>query len=129
MSGRLGDAVFFTRFGAQYARRYVSPANPDTAGQRLRRSMFRHAVRSWQNLDREERLSWNRKAAKGSMSGYNLYISYFLKKDVAATRQVLSRKKEGVSFESASVPLRFIAVPVPLSPGFAKGSLIFYSGP
>jgi len=76
LSGRVGDAVFYTRYGRQYMRPYVKPSNPDTPAQRVRRSSFRNAVHAWQALDEEERLLWKIIGRKRHLSGYNAFISH-----------------------------------------------------
>ena len=76
LSGRVGDAVFYTRYGRQYMRPYVKPSNPDTPAQRARRSAFRHAVRAWQALGEEEKLQWKKVGRKRHLSGYNAFISH-----------------------------------------------------
>jgi hypothetical protein len=80
ISGRLGNIVFYTNRGRQCVRAYVIPRNPDTEAQRYIRRSFGDAVRSWQALSPEERHSYNRKARYLNMSGYNLYISNYLKR-------------------------------------------------
>ena len=76
LSGRVGDAVFYTRYGRQYVRPYVKPSNPDTPAQRVRRSSFRNAVHAWQALGEEERLLWKNIGRKRHLSGYNAFISH-----------------------------------------------------
>ena len=78
LSGRVGDAVFYTRYGRQYMRPYVKPSNPDTPAQRARRSAFRHAVCTWQALGEEEKLQWKNIGRKRHLPGYNAFISHFI---------------------------------------------------
>jgi len=76
LSGRVGDAVFYTRYGRQYMRPYVKPSNPDTPAQRMRRSAFRHAVYTWHALGEEEKRQWKKTGRKRHLSGYNAFISH-----------------------------------------------------
>ncbi len=97
ISGRIGNLVFYTRPLApgtaksrgkaatqstartQCVRTYVVPRNPDTISQRAVRRCFAEAVRAWQSLAGEDRNTYNRKARYINMSGYNLFISKFMK--------------------------------------------------
>lgn len=79
LSGRMDGLVFYQRYGRQYARRYTVPANPDTEGQRLVRRAFGDAVRSWQSLSSEDKNKWRGKAARLGMSGYNVFLSRFMR--------------------------------------------------
>ena len=78
ISGRIGNAVFYCRGNTQCVRSYVVPKNPDTALQREVRGNFSGAVKSWQQMTPEERYAYARKARGLSMSGYNLFISFFM---------------------------------------------------
>ncbi len=80
MSGKAGDIVFFCRYGKQYARAYVIPKNPDTEAQRINRHIFAEAVEKWQNLSRIEKEMYNKKTRQRSCSGYNLFISLYIKR-------------------------------------------------
>jgi hypothetical protein len=79
ISGRIGSIVFYRRQGKTCIRSYVIPRNPDTAAQKAVRRSFADAVKSWQVLRCEEKYKFIRKAQKMQMSGYNLYISTFMK--------------------------------------------------
>jgi hypothetical protein len=85
--GRIGNVVFYTRYGRQCVRTYVIPRNPDTEAQRAVRRSFADAVASWQAMPPEEQHEYNRKARYLNMSGYNLYISNYLKR----TRCIITR--------------------------------------
>ncbi len=84
ISGKIGNVVFYMNRGRQCARLYVIPRNPDTESQRAVRRSFGDAVRSWQVMLPDEKYSYNRKARYLNMSGYNLYISNYLKKVIHA---------------------------------------------
>lgn len=112
ISGRLGGIVFFTSRGRQYARSYVSPANPDTDAQRKRRSLFGAAVKSWQALQDAERENLDRMAGACGRSGYHLYISRYMKAKPAAEGLPHKAKSFRPSHKAFSigidpVPLRF----------------------
>jgi len=85
ISGRLGNVVFYTRRRAvngtlrQCVRTYVIPRNPDTEAQHAVRRSFGDAVRSWQAMSPDEKYTYIRKARHLNMSGYNFYISKYLK--------------------------------------------------
>ncbi len=78
--GKVGNVVFYVNRGTQCVRAYVVPRNPDTESQRIMRRWFADAVRSWQSMDTEQQYAYTRKARHTGMSGYNLYISYYLNK-------------------------------------------------
>ncbi len=78
--GRIGNVVFYKRQGTQCVRLHVIPRNPNTEAQRAVRLSFGNAVRSWQAMSADERYAYNRKARYLNMSGYNLYISNYIKR-------------------------------------------------
>ncbi len=78
--GKIGNVVFYTRRGRQCVRIHVIPRNPDTEAQRAVRSIFRDAVISWQAMSEDERYTFNHKARYLNMSGYNFYISNYIKR-------------------------------------------------
>ena len=94
--GRMGDLVFYNFNQKQYARLYTKPINPDTALQRIVRRTFADAVRSWQALSPEEQYKYNKKARRLPMTGYNLYISTYMKNTLHS-----GNKKESSLFTSS----------------------------
>ncbi len=80
ISGRLGNLVFYKRGGTLCVRSHVIPRNPDTEAQRAVREAFREAVRAWQAMSPDDQYVFTRKARFLNMSGYNLYISIYLKR-------------------------------------------------
>ncbi len=88
ISGRLGNVVFYTRRGKLCVRTYVIPRNPDTEAQRIVRRSFAEAVISWQSMTAEEQYIYKRKARHINMSGYNLYISKYLKRVMQAVSHI-----------------------------------------
>ncbi len=82
--GKNGNVVFYTRRGVQCVRTHVIPRNPDTEAQRFVRRSFGDAVRSWQAMTPDEKYAYIKKARYLNMSGYNLYISEYLKRVIQA---------------------------------------------
>jgi hypothetical protein len=82
-SKRIGNIVLYQRYNTQCMRSYVVPKNPDTIIQRQNRKRFADAVKSWQRLSPDEKYNYTRKARNKGMSGYNLYISSFMKEKEA----------------------------------------------
>jgi hypothetical protein len=80
ISGRIGNLVFYKRRGTQCVRVHVIPRNPDTEAQRIVRCAFGDAVRSWQAMTSDQKHEYIRKARYLNMSGYNLFISKYMKK-------------------------------------------------
>ncbi len=81
--GRIGNMVFYFRNGRQCVRIHVIPRNPDTEAQRIIRRVFGDAVRSWQAMTDDERYVFNRKARYMTVSGYNLYISEYMRTGIS----------------------------------------------
>jgi hypothetical protein len=78
--GRLGNVIFYTVYGNNYARSYSIPKNPRTEAQQKNRVNFAEAVKLWQGLSDAEKRKYNRMAAGKPLSGYNLFISMKMKK-------------------------------------------------
>jgi len=83
ISGRLGNIVLYNSYDKEYARIYVKPENPNSDKQKAVRKTFGDAVRSWQSLHSEEQQKYNKKARRLSLSGYNLYISLYMKDNLS----------------------------------------------
>ena len=84
--GKIGKIVHYNRNGIQCARSYAVPRNPDTPAQRENRKSFAEAVKLWQALSPEEKYRYNRNARKLRISGYNLFISLYLKEHNAGIK-------------------------------------------
>jgi hypothetical protein len=78
LSGRIGNLVFYSSDGREYARSYVKPRNPDTPAQRANRGLFRNAMKAWQALSAFDRAAYNRRAGRLGMTGHNLYIRKYM---------------------------------------------------
>jgi hypothetical protein len=65
-------------------RRYVIPANPDTPNQKRQRGRFKDAVKAWHELSHDGKKAYNIRAQKKKLniSGYNLFVSEYLKRQV-----------------------------------------------
>ena len=92
INGRIGDVVFYRRQDKQCIRTYVVPNNPDTIAQRIIRENFAEAVKSWQSLTKDEKYRFIRKARNMNMSGYNLYISQYMKLTLICEHQTLVKE-------------------------------------
>ena len=60
-------------------RAHVIPADPMTAPQLARRSLFATAVAAWQALAPAERLAWRDIGAPRGLPGYHAFLSSFLR--------------------------------------------------
>jgi len=115
--GRMGNLVFYYRHGTQCVRTHVIPRNPDTEAQRTVRRTFGDAVRSWQALSADSRCAFIRRAHTMSMSGYNLYISEYMKATITGMRGT-----DTLSLTSDIAPLSFYLNPLTsVSKPYIKG--------
>ncbi len=80
--GRIGKIVLYNRNGVQCARSYAVPRNPDTPAQKRNRKTFAEAVKLWQGLTPDEKYRYNRNARKLRISGYNLFISRYMRENL-----------------------------------------------
>jgi len=62
-----------------YREPYYITRNPRTVAQQAWRKVFGDAVRAWRDLTSEEKELYNKRAKRKNMSGYNLFISDYLK--------------------------------------------------
>jgi hypothetical protein len=83
MRGSLDRIVFYTCHGQVRARSYAVPRDPKTASQRACRSAFANAVRAWRELSGDEKNCWKTRGKRKRVSGYNAFISAYLKKEEA----------------------------------------------
>ncbi len=120
ISGRIGNVVFYTRRRAggaitQCVRLHVIPRNPDTEAQREVRRSFGEAVRSWQSLSADEKHEYIRKARYLNMSGYNLFISKYLKRVMQAVNHTpideLNSKNSPLTWNPELPTLNFLPIP------------------
>ena len=116
VGGRMGSIVHYNRLGTQCVRRHVIPRNPDSAAQRLVRDSFRDAVALWQVMPMAERKDWNRRARYMHMSGYNLFISRYMKHAAGAVSGDSAGDSMVFPSRYAGIPERIRSVPSGLSP-------------
>lgn len=81
--GQLGKGLVFMSWkGLNTVRRYVVPANPQTADQTTQRGYLTDAVTAWHNIlvTATDKTAWNRYAATLSkpMSGFNAFCKMFV---------------------------------------------------
>ncbi len=117
--GRKGDTVYYMRGETQCERPYLKASDHNTQTQKDNRSRFGRAVRSWQELPAEEKDKYAKKALYLNMSGYNLYISEYMKSGISqeakpqpeqsqAFLMLSAERQHSSAFASSSLPLRFI---------------------
>ena len=107
--GRMQDAVLCRRRGREYMRPYLVPRNPDTPAQRAVRGSFRDAVHAWQAMSTGEKNQWNFRARYKAATGYNLFMSHYMKQTCSASYRSASSKQAG-SYSTVSLPQRFPSV-------------------
>lgn len=82
-SGQAGKAGVFAKWkGRQYRRKYVVPANPNTAMQQAVRASFTNAVDKWHDFLSPMRSAYGYMATGLTMSGFNLHVSRWQKMTV-----------------------------------------------
>ena len=104
-SGRMGWLVYYNRRGTQCVRRHVVPRNPDTVAQKLVRTGFRDAVHAWQVLPDSEKVQWNRKARYKNSTGYNMFVSNYMKQNLPAASRLCSGVRAASPSQSTPNPL------------------------
>ncbi|HOW82355.1 MAG TPA: hypothetical protein PK573_07340 [Spirochaetota bacterium] len=82
ISGSVGNLVLYKRYGRTVMRAWIMPPNPRTPAQQANRSLFRRAMISWRALPDYEKDSYNHKGKKLGMTGHNLFISRYMKKNL-----------------------------------------------
>jgi len=73
--GKLDQVVYYYIDGVQYKRAYVIPVQPGTEAQVAWWNTFTYWVNQWHMLTPAQRDTWNEKAKRKQMSGFNLYMS------------------------------------------------------
>lgn len=80
-SGKLGNAVVFSRWkGRHYARSLVTPANPQSGPQTGMRAMLKFLSQQWDGLATADKSSWLEAATAESISPFNAFMSYNLRR-------------------------------------------------
>ena len=60
-------------------KRHMWPVNPQTVAQQARRIVFANGVQAWRDLTDEQRSAYNIAGNKKAITGYNLFLSEYLK--------------------------------------------------
>ena len=63
----------------EFRQKYYFPYNPRSPSQVKNRNKFAEAVKAWQDLTNEEKMFYNKLKGYRKMSGYNYFISLYLK--------------------------------------------------
>ena len=66
-------------YGRKEVIKYSYPYNPKTELQQTPRNFFAYAVANWQGMTDEQKLPYNDWVKNKPLSGYNRYISLYLK--------------------------------------------------
>ena len=71
----------YKRQGLNYARKYVIPANPNTAAQQTIRTYFTTAVAAYGAEDQATKDAWDAaiKKKNKAMTGFNFYVGLYVK--------------------------------------------------
>ncbi len=77
--GGLDGLVFYRRYGKIYIKARTIPANPRTEPQVKCRGNFGGGVKAWQVLPEEEKNIYRARAKRKKKSGYNLFMSEYLR--------------------------------------------------
>ena len=75
MRGRAADAVASSWKGIAYVRKYVIPANPNTAAQQLVRNSFASMIPLWRSLNALMKAWLDTYGIDYQMSGMNVFVS------------------------------------------------------
>lgn len=70
-----GTMVFAAWKGRAYARQYVIPANPKSAGQTGVRALMRFLAQVWAAIDPTPKGTWENLAALTNISNFNAYVA------------------------------------------------------
>ncbi len=77
--GGLDGLVFYRRYGKIYIKARTIPSNPRTEPQVKCRGNFGGGVKAWQVLPDEEKALYRNRAKRKRKSGYNLFMSEYLR--------------------------------------------------
>lgn len=76
-SGKLANAIVFSKWkGRNYARTWVKPSNPKSAGQQGVRAMFKFLSQIWDGLTSVNKATWEDRADQKVVSTFNAFMSY-----------------------------------------------------
>jgi hypothetical protein len=105
MRGNLDGIVYYTCHGKVRARLYAVPRDPRTVSQRACRDAFAHAIRAWRELSSDEKNYWMALGRRKKISGYNAFISAYLKEKGARTVKPASSAPKQEAYAGSSVPV------------------------
>ena len=111
MKGNIGRLIYYKRMGKVCVRSHIIPRNPKTEAQQLNRGIFAAAIKSWQLLSPEEKSSWKAKGRKKGHTGYNYYVSEYMRH---SGRRELHPVIMGISSYTASMRFHTPSVSSPL---------------
>lgn len=77
--GKLGNRVYYKIQGFKVSRSYFIPVQPGTPAQLAWWQVFRNGVVQWHALSPAQEKVWNNKAKRWKMSGFNHFMSKYLK--------------------------------------------------
>lgn len=77
--GKLDQIVYYYIDGEQYQRAYFIPVQPGTPEQLAWWAVFRQGVLNWQAFSASVKDTYNSRAKRYQMSGFNLYMREYLK--------------------------------------------------
>ena len=78
--GQIGKAIVYSSWNTiDYAKKYTSPTDANTAAQQVIRGYFKSATVAWHGETTTVKNAWLKYAKDNSMkmTGYNLYVSKF----------------------------------------------------
>lgn len=85
-SGTIGKSLTVcTRRGKQYIRKYSKPKDKKTPWQKEQRKKLADAVKAWRELSEEAKQAYNVRGKTMNLSGYNLFISEFIRERARRT--------------------------------------------
>ncbi len=99
--GGLEGLVLYRRYGKTYIKRRTIPANPRTEPQVKCRGNFSGSVKAWQVLPEEEKNMYRLRAKRKKKSGYNLFMSEYLRGIVPGSP--VTSSGSGVTVDIAAV--------------------------
>jgi hypothetical protein len=79
-SGSVASAITFSKWkGQNYVRQHFIPSNPQTKDQMYTRGTLSRGVIAWQAKDAPGKLVYDTAAEGTGMSGFNLFLSEYMK--------------------------------------------------
>lgn len=79
ITGHLQDRVYYYLDHVLTSRSFFIPVQPGTPAQLARWEIFSEGVLTFQNLSETEKKSWNQSAVRFQVSGFNFFMSKYLK--------------------------------------------------